>query len=77
MPGQSLALLNDPFVIEQAARWADGANPQATADERVRSMFKAALAWLKGAPKSFLVWARPACAYALVHDAALASKKGL
>jgi hypothetical protein len=46
VPAQSLALLNDPFVIEQARRWAaaliasDGA---ADADTRIRSMFAAAL----------------------------------
>jgi hypothetical protein len=44
VPGQSLALLNDPFVIEQAGRWAETLleNP-ATDDERVARMFLQAL----------------------------------
>jgi hypothetical protein len=44
VPGQSLALLNDPFVIEQATRWAQGQAGGASEDDRVRSMFEAALA---------------------------------
>ena len=45
VPAQSLALLNDPFVIEQAARWADvvlAAEPNG--DARVRRMFEMAFA---------------------------------
>jgi cytochrome c553 len=47
VPAQSLALLNDPFVIEQAAQWADivlAAEPNAEA--RVRRMFEMAFARL-------------------------------
>ena len=44
VPGQSLALLNDPFVIEQAGRWADRLlETPATADERINRMFLQAL----------------------------------
>ena len=51
-----------------AKQWAEGTAP--TGDTK-----KAALAWLKTAPKPFLVWARPACAYALQHDKALKAGK--
>jgi hypothetical protein len=47
VPAQSLALLNDPFVIEQAAQWAEvviAAEPNA--DARVRRMFGMAFARL-------------------------------
>jgi Protein of unknown function (DUF1553) len=45
VPAQSLALLNDPFVIDQAAKWA-GALVRDGADnaQRIRRMFVAALA---------------------------------
>lgn len=44
VPGQSLALLNDPFVIEQAGRWAAVLleTPE-SADARVKRMFLQAL----------------------------------
>ena len=45
VPAQSLALLNDPFVIEQAAQWADTMlRAEADSDQRIRRMFEAALA---------------------------------
>ena len=46
VPAQSLALLNDPFVIRLAAHWADSLlaeAPQTTPDERVAQMFAKAL----------------------------------
>jgi hypothetical protein len=44
-PAQALALLNDPFVADQAERWADRlvAVPHATVAERLRFMFSTAL----------------------------------
>ncbi len=47
VPAQSLALLNDPFVLEQAAQWADGVM-RLEKDEgaRVRRMFEMAFARL-------------------------------
>ncbi|HEY6169914.1 MAG TPA: DUF1553 domain-containing protein, partial [Verrucomicrobiae bacterium] len=47
VPAQSLALLNDPFVIHCAARWAKSLLDQtgeATTEARVRRMFEAAFA---------------------------------
>ena len=45
VPAQSLALLNDPFVIEQAAQWADGVlRTERDTDARVRRMFEMAFA---------------------------------
>ena len=47
VPAQSLALLNDPFVIEQAAQWADVAlAAEPNNDARVRRMFEMAFARL-------------------------------
>jgi hypothetical protein len=43
VPAQSLALLNDPFVIEQAAQWAGIVGREADVDLRVRRMFETAL----------------------------------
>jgi hypothetical protein len=46
VPAQSLALLNDPFVIGQAQRWAERLlqqSPQATSDERLRELFSTGL----------------------------------
>ncbi len=44
VPGQSLALLNDPFVIEQADRWAGVLlETRESADARVKRMFLQAL----------------------------------
>jgi hypothetical protein len=45
VPAQALALLNDPFVIDQAKYWADQlvAADHASIEERVRSMFHRAL----------------------------------
>jgi len=46
VPAQSLTLLNDPWVIEQAASWAEGVARDPSApddDERVRRMFVTAL----------------------------------
>ena len=50
VPGQSLTMLNSPFVIEQAQKWSrqlvrDGRN---TADERIRAMFTTAFARTPG-----------------------------
>jgi len=43
VPGQSLALLNDPFVVEQAERWAEALlKTDEPADARVRRMFEQA-----------------------------------
>jgi len=40
VPGQSLALLNDPFVIEQARQWAESVLQRESGDEaRLRLMF--------------------------------------
>jgi len=45
VPAQSLALLNDPFVVEQAARWAEAVlRDEPDADARIRRMFEQALA---------------------------------
>ena len=45
VPAQSLALLNDPFVIEQAAQLADSVMKiKLDADSRVRRMFEMAFA---------------------------------
>jgi len=47
VPAQSLALLNDPFVIRAAERWAKqllGAKSQGDADARARQMFEMAFA---------------------------------
>ncbi len=45
VPAQSLALLNDPFVIEHATQWADAViRVESDADARVRRMFQMALA---------------------------------
>lgn len=45
VPAQALALLNDPFVIDQAKYWADRlvATDHASIEERVRSMFQRSL----------------------------------
>jgi hypothetical protein len=46
VPSQSLALLNDPFVLGQAAFWAErtiASRPDDTVDARLRVMFEAAL----------------------------------
>ncbi len=47
VPAQSLALLNDPFVIDLAKQWAAALiryNPDASPEMRVQTMFNAALA---------------------------------
>ncbi len=46
VPAQSLALMNDPFVAEQAARWADTAlaDPDLPAEARIAQMYRAAFA---------------------------------
>ena len=47
VPAQSLALLNDPFVIDLAKHWAAALiryNPDASPEMRVQTMFNAALA---------------------------------
>jgi hypothetical protein len=47
VPAQSLALLNDPFVIEQAAQWANTVlSAEPNDDARVRRMFATAFARL-------------------------------
>ena len=47
VPAQSLALLNDPFILELSAQWADSAlRDTADAEARVRRMFEEALARL-------------------------------
>ena len=45
VPPQALALLNDPFVLEQAALWADRviAQKAPSAEARVDAMFRTAL----------------------------------
>jgi hypothetical protein len=44
VPPQALALLNDPFVVEQAGLWADRVISQkASAEARIDSMFRTAL----------------------------------
>ena len=45
VPSQALALLNNPFVIEQAGRWADSllANPASSLEDRIDTMFRVAL----------------------------------
>ena len=44
VPAQALALLNDPFVVGQAAEWGKrlSAGPPATIAERIGEMFRAA-----------------------------------
>jgi len=45
VPAQSLALLNDPFVIEQAVQWAEAMmKTELEVDARIRRMFEAAFA---------------------------------
>jgi hypothetical protein len=44
VPAQSLVLMNDPFVIQQAGLWAKSLPPQAFAQERLRQMYAAAFA---------------------------------
>ena len=45
VPAQSLALLNDPFVLEQAAQWAEAVlAAEPNTDARVRRMFEMAFA---------------------------------
>jgi cytochrome c553 len=45
VPAQALALLNDPFVIGQAAHWGNALakTPHRTVEERLRAMFRRAL----------------------------------
>jgi hypothetical protein len=45
VPAQALALLNDPFVLQQASVWADRlvATPAATVSARIEQMFRTAL----------------------------------
>jgi hypothetical protein len=44
VPAQSLTMLNDPFVIEQAARWAESFIAEgANSEQRIRRMFVLAL----------------------------------
>ena len=50
VPAQSLVLMNDPFVVEQASLWAKSLPPVMPAEERLRRMYLAAfsrepLAW--------------------------------
>jgi hypothetical protein len=45
VPAQALALLNDPFVVEQAAVWARRAtSTPGTAEQRIASLYETALA---------------------------------
>jgi hypothetical protein len=44
VPAQSLVMMNDPFVIEQAAHWAKSLPASATPDERIQLMYARALA---------------------------------
>ncbi len=44
VPAQSLVLMNDPFVVQQAGLWARSLPPQASAQERLRLMYTAAFA---------------------------------
>ncbi len=45
VPGQALAMLNDPFVLDQAQRWGEllAKSPPADAKDRVSAMFRSAL----------------------------------
>lgn len=43
VPAQSLVMMNDPFVIDQAVRWAKSLPESATPEERVRLMYVRAL----------------------------------
>jgi hypothetical protein len=45
-PAQALALMNDPFVVQQAGRWAERvlAEPGRTAEQRVAALYEAAFA---------------------------------
>jgi cytochrome c553 len=44
VPAQALILMNDPFVLDQAKRWATRAlaDPSATPEQRIRSMYETA-----------------------------------
>jgi hypothetical protein len=44
IPAQSLALMNDPFIVQEAARWADRAlaEPHAAIDVRIADLYQAA-----------------------------------
>ena len=42
VPAQALALMNNPFVVEQAELWAKGTSAIADRDERIRSMYETA-----------------------------------
>ncbi len=44
VPAQSLVLMNDPFVVEQAAVWAKALPSSSPATERLRSMYLSAFA---------------------------------
>jgi hypothetical protein len=60
VPGQSLALMNDPFIRDQARVWAGRllAGPSATPRERVRSLYLEALGRLpeEGESEALLRW---------------------
>ena len=43
VPAQALILLNDPFVLEQAARWARQFESLSTGD-RIKAMYRTAFA---------------------------------
>ena len=68
-PAQSLALLNDPFVIELSARWAANLAPQPspTPRERVAIMFRAALG-RDPTPDESQRWARAVEDLATLHN---------
>jgi cytochrome c-type biogenesis protein CcmH/NrfG len=44
VPAQSLVLMNDPFVVEQAALWAKNLPPTSAPQDRLRHMYAAAFA---------------------------------
>jgi hypothetical protein len=44
VPAQSLVLMNDPFVVQQAALWAKSLPPAAAPQDRLRLMYAAAFA---------------------------------
>ena len=68
-PAQSLALLNDPFVIELSARWAAKLvqQPSPTPEERVAIMFRAALG-RDPTPDESQRWARAVEDLATLHN---------
>jgi hypothetical protein len=42
VPSQALMLMNDPFVVESAKKWAQSLRPGTSAEERLREMYLSA-----------------------------------